>query len=288
MTAKERKYDTPAAFRAALEARLKKFAKAEGQELQRLLRATAFDRFLARLFKQADAPWVLKGGYALERRIKEARATRDLDLTLRQAFGKKEEGSLNEKLFSALAEAAESDLGDYFSFVVGRASAGVAGAPYGGARFPVEARLDGRSFVKFHIDVGAGDAVLAPLEIIKGRDWLGFAGIPAAKYPAISKEQHLAEKIHAYTLPRPSPNMRVRDLVDIVLLIQLGLDKKKVTAAISATFKRRGTHKLSERLQAPPASWKEPFAELAAECGLSKDIGSAFAAANDYLSTLAR
>ncbi len=42
-------------------------------------------------------------------------------------------------------------------------------APYGGARFPVEARLDGRIFVGFHLDVGIGDAVMEPLEVIEAR-----------------------------------------------------------------------------------------------------------------------
>ena len=36
-------------------------------------------------------------------------------------------------------------------------------------RFPVEARLDGHIFVAFHLDVGIGDAVMEPLEIIEGR-----------------------------------------------------------------------------------------------------------------------
>jgi hypothetical protein len=42
---------------------------------------------------------------------------------------------------------------------------------------PVDARLDGRSFVKFHVDLGVGDAVLEPIDEIAGEDWLGFAGI---------------------------------------------------------------------------------------------------------------
>jgi hypothetical protein len=42
----------------------------------------SFDRLLARLFREEPAPWVLKGGYALELRFKAARATVDIDLTL--------------------------------------------------------------------------------------------------------------------------------------------------------------------------------------------------------------
>ena len=160
------------------------------------------------------------------------------------------------------------------------------GAPYGGARFPVDARLDGRSFVKFHVDVGAGDVVLGPLETTEGRDWLDFAGIPAATYPTLSREQHFSEKVHAYTMPRSVPNTRVRDLVDMVLLVRMGLDAGKSSAAIAATFKRRNTHPVPKKLEAPPASWSAPFAELAGECGLSSEIGAAYAEAERYYSSL--
>jgi hypothetical protein len=56
---------------------------------------------------------------------------------------------------------------------------------------------------------------------------LAFADIASLKIPVISVEQHFAEKIHAYTLPRVSGfNSRVKDLVDLVLLIQEGKIKK--------------------------------------------------------------
>ena len=42
----------------------------------------------------------------------------------------------------------------------------------------------------------------------------------------IGREQQFAEKLHAYTLPRNSANSRVKDLVDMALLIGSGgLDK---------------------------------------------------------------
>ena len=52
---KPKKYATPAAFRRALEDRLKQKAKNEGLDLQRLMREVAFDRLLARLFARKDA-----------------------------------------------------------------------------------------------------------------------------------------------------------------------------------------------------------------------------------------
>ena len=56
-------------------------------------------------------------------------------------------------------------------------------APYGGARYPVEARMDERIFARFHLDAGIGDVVMQPLETIVCRDWLGFAGIGMVARP---------------------------------------------------------------------------------------------------------
>lgn len=215
--AAQRQYATAGAFRTALEARLNEQARRDGVDLHRLRRQVAFDRLLARMFDPSQPVrdgWVLKGGYALEMRFHMARSTKDLDLTIRSVQGGVRDSiSLRERLQLS----ASIELPDFFTFIVGEAMAELNQAPEGGARFPVDARLDGRTFVKFHVDLGVGDEVLEPLESVEGEDWLGFAGIPAVVVPALSVEQHWAEKFHAYTRPRETPNSRVRDLVDLVL-----------------------------------------------------------------------
>jgi len=112
--------------------------------------------------------------------------------------------------------------------------------------------LAGRVFTRFQLDIGIGDAVVLPTELIKGRDWLGFAGIAPGQFMAISKAQQFAEKFHAYTVPRSdAPNSRVKDLMDMILLIQMGtMDRAILDRAIRTTFELRGTHavpKTSER-----------------------------------------
>ncbi len=280
---KKAKYATATAFRRALEDRLRLISETEKLPIERLRREVAFDRFLARLFAEENAPWVLKGGYALELRIKEARVTKDIDMALREVLGK--DKPLNEAILEALEKAAATDLADFFVFEVGPLMKDLDAAPYGGARFPVGARMDARTFVDFHIDIGAGDVVMAPLDKTEGRDWLKFAGIPAGKFPTISKEQHFAEKVHAYTLSRPSTNSRVRDMVDMALLITSSpkLDRTLVKKSIDATFKRRKTHAMPDTLQAPPAEWKQPYANLARQCGLSEDLDEAFRVVTEYL-----
>lgn len=283
MTDKPKAYATAMAFRRALEDRLKQIAKAEKFDFQRLMREVAFDRLLARLFAHEDAPWLLKGGYAMELRLKGARATKDLDPALRQTLGSSGGGKLDQAILAALRAAAAAELNDFFMFEVGEPMQDLDAAPSGGARYPVEALVDGRTYVKFHIDIGAGDVVIAPAEVLIGRDWLGFAGIAAVKAPAIPREQQFAEKLHAYTLPRKVPNSRARDLVDMVLLVNAGkLDEKRTAQAIKGTFARRGTHPVPEKLAPPPMAWTNPFALLAEECGLSTDIGAAFAEVDGY------
>ena len=50
---------------------------------------------------------------------------------------------------------------------------------------------------------------------------LGLRELPATGFLAVSPEEQFAEKLHAYTLPRVGrENTRVKDLVDLVLLIE--------------------------------------------------------------------
>ncbi|MGD0871343.1 MAG: nucleotidyl transferase AbiEii/AbiGii toxin family protein [Bryobacteraceae bacterium] len=184
-----RQYGSGPALRTALGERLKRISRQEAIDLQRLRRQVAFDRFLARLFRHGDEDWVLKGGYAMELRFHTARATKDLDFTVRtQAAGKE------DTILRYLQDAGAVEAGDFFVFQVSEATMDLDGAPYGGARYPVEAIMAGRTFVKFHLDVGVGDVIVDPVEVAQTRDWLGFAGIDAPRVPMIQREQQFAEK----------------------------------------------------------------------------------------------
>ncbi len=198
-----RTYATAGAFRRALEERLKRASATDQIDLNRLRRQVSFDRLLARLFREEPAPWVLKGGYALELRFKAARSTVDIDLTLQRVMPATAAGvDTNQVVREMLQSAADISLGDWFEFAIGPPVMDLTAAPYGGARYPVEARMDERIFARFHLDAGIGDVVMQPLETIVCRDWLGFAGIESSRVRMIAREQQFAEKIHAYTLPR--------------------------------------------------------------------------------------
>jgi hypothetical protein len=284
-----RKYASAAAFRVALEDRLKRIAQDESLDLQRVRRQTAFDRLLCRLFAKPDATWLLKGGYAMELRLKTARTTRDLDLALKQLPVPSADWNANAAaVLETLREAGQLNLQDFFTFVFGNATQDLDAAPYGGARFPVDARLAGRTFAKFHLDVSTGDVLSKPYESLSGRDWLGFAGIASASFPAVSPEEQFAEKLHALTLPRMGrENTRVKDLVDLVLLIErTRLDAARLPKAIRETFQRRQTHRIPVALASPPDSWSTPFAEMASECGIAVDMVKHFGVVEQFFSRL--
>ena len=181
-------YKTAGAFRTALETRLQTRAQVERTDLQRLRRQVAFDRFLARLFPKGPKgtyPWILKGGYAMELRIRSARTTKDIDLTLHD--GTRLAKNLDERgkqVRVMLQDAASIQRKDYFELLVGEAREELDGAPEGGSRYPVEARMDGRVFARFHVDVGIGDEVMEPLEVVEGRDWLGLAESLRLRFPS--------------------------------------------------------------------------------------------------------
>jgi hypothetical protein len=168
-----KRYATAAAFRRALEDRLKDIAGREDVDLQRLRRQVAFDRLLARLFQTGQPlalPWVLKGGYAMELRIKSARTTKDIDLAMRSILKSddKKDGKKNFAVLEKLQEAAAFGRDDFFVYRIGEPIADLDAAPYGGARFPVEARLDGRVFVGFHLDQAVLDHETGSKHVMEG------------------------------------------------------------------------------------------------------------------------
>ncbi|PIR19833.1 MAG: hypothetical protein COV45_09270 [Deltaproteobacteria bacterium CG11_big_fil_rev_8_21_14_0_20_47_16] len=284
-----RKYGTPTAFRTALEGRLNNFSKKHGVDLHKLRRQVAFDRLLCRLFKSHPGNLFLKGGYSMELRIQKARTTKDIDLVLRaKTLAKREAQDL--EIFDLLQKAAREDLNDFFVFLVGNPTLDLEAVPYGGSRFPIEAHLDGRLFIRFPMDVVVSSLVLDPVEEIGSQDWLEFAGIETLPFPAISREQQFAEKLHAYTLPREeSENSRVKDLIDLALLIGTKTLKTDVLrTAIGKIFEYRGTHGIPKAISPPPANWESKFGKIAKECGLDGDIAKTFAQVEAFIGGLPR
>jgi hypothetical protein len=258
---KTRTYASPAAFKQALEQRLRTMSSA-GPDFARRRQLLVFDRFLARIVAVLGDAATLKGGLVLELRLERARTTKDVDLRFT--------GS-PEDVLSRLQEAARLDLGDYLTFEVGpdedHPEINNEGMRYEGMRFRAECRLAGKLYGNaFGVDVAFGDPILGAPDVIVADDILDFAGIAPPTLRIYPLETHVAEKLHAYTMPRKRPNSRVKDLPDIALLAGVkALDSERLRAALEQTFRFRKTHELPEALPAPLPAWEAPYAAMARE-----------------------
>ncbi len=211
-----RAYESPEAFRQALEQRIRAASKAEKLDMSRYRQVLIFDRFLARVFAEFGNQIIVKGGVVLELRLERARTTRDVDL---RVMGDP------ETVFERLRKAGQMDLGDFLSFDIEfdleHPSIEGDGIVYGGKRFQAQGKLAGKIYgMRFGVDAGFGDVLTVEPEIVAGTDFFAFVGVKAAEHRVYPRVAHIAEKLHAYTLPRRNENSRVKDLPDIALLGQ--------------------------------------------------------------------
>lgn len=250
-----RRYATVAAFEAALKTRLA-VRVTEHRTIQDLRKQVAFDRVLARLSHVAPDAWLLKGGVALEYRLQRARATVDIDISTYVEL---------EKIMETLDAAAEVELRDFFALRLGERSKPV--DEIDTYRFKVTVLYEnGRIFEDLKIDVSFADPWLGQPQVLTAPPLLDFAGIAPAIVRAIPLEQHLAEKIHAYTKRYGTrESTRVKDLADMALLVgDERIDQSILAQMLREVFSERGTHDLPGALPPPPAAWRAVYARLAA------------------------
>lgn len=259
------RYRDAAALRRALESRLKQQAEDGGTDLARRRRLVVFDRLATRLAADPVGGWILKGGAAMEFRLEDrARTTKDMDLAARPDDESITGPTVRDLLIEALAEDAD---GDGFRFQVSAPSelkADTAGR--GGWRFSVEARLAGKVFAGIRVDVVARVDEISLTERLPLPNTLEFAGTPQRDINAVDRRQHFAEKLHALTRDYGDrPNTRVKDLVDLVLLIESGLGADAaLSGAVRHVFAVRATHEVpGPTLPDPPPSWRDTYPELA-------------------------
>ena len=256
-----RRYSSPLAFKQALEQRLRTAAQTGG-EFARKRQLLVFDRFLARVVAVLGDTATLKGGLVLELRLERARTTKDVDLRL--------VGS-SDRTLARLQEAARRDLSDFMTFEIGpdddHPMLQNDGTKYDGLRFRAACRLAGMPYGQpFGVDIAFGDPILGEPDVVVAEDLLAFAGIAPPTLRLYPIETHLAEKLHAYTMPRTRPNTRVKDLPDLALLATAKpLDGKRLRRAFEQTFTFRKTHALPAAVPAPMVAWTAPYAAMARE-----------------------
>lgn len=273
------RYATAAAFRQALDDRLKTEAARTGLPLARLRKQVAFELFLRRLVTVAPNRWVLKGALALELRLKATtRPTGDIDL------GRADD---EQAAIEDITAAQQLVLDDFFTYTAIRTDELDRTDEFAAVRFHITAQLAGRTFEQFTLDIGFTDSIPAMPDTIKTSDLLAFADINPIDLPALPLSQHLAEKVHAYTRTYGATarrSTRPKDLVDILLIAASEpVDARALRTALESTFAERDQHELPSSLPTPPSEWADPYRRLAAGIGLEPDLSTAFAEAATFL-----
>lgn len=272
-------YGSAQAFRAALETRLRDESERSGVALVRLRRRVMFERIIARLDESHPGRWVVKGGMALEIRLKDkARLTRDIDVGLRAAV--LSAAALHEDLVAALAVASPNDWFELLPRVP--TTLEVDGAGHLTWRVKIEVRLAARAFDIMTVDISPRVHELDATERLPLPDSLAFAGVPGRSVEVIDVNRHAAEKLHALCRTYGDrENSRVRDLVDIVLLLEHGLiDPPRVAAAAARVWADRDSGLPPAEPPTLPASWPGSYERLTSDLTVE---AATFAAAHARL-----
>lgn len=266
--------------------RIRIAAADRGEDAQRIRRGLVFQRLLGRL---APHGLVLKGGYCLEVRLGDvARTTKDIDLVGRMALA-----SDPDDLLDALDDAlADGSFNDGFSFRPGvprRLRDAGTGSP--AWRVPVDALVDGFHFERIKVDlVGQVAEVVGGTESIEVVPSVTAPGCGPVVVTAVDVYQHAAEKLHAYSrlYAGDRPSSRVKDLVDLVLLIDAGLltDPRRLRERVAIVWRARDRAGPPPSLPEPPPTWEVDLVRLLGDVGTPlRSLGAAHALVSDLYSS---
>jgi len=256
-----RRYDSPAAFRAAAEARLRNRARRLGVAAYILRRQAGLERLMARLTRAVPGRWALKGGLALEIALgQHARPSVDMDAD--HVLGS---SAARADLQLAVAE----DLGDHFTFaIVGSEDLSDGGVSLA-VRYRIGCELGGRPFEPLQVDVTEAPPDPWDAEPAQRPGLLEELGLGPIQVLVAPLERQIAEKLHAYTRTYNGGTTRAKDLVDFVLICRHArMDAHRLKDAIYSVFGRRGTHPVPDRLPAPPAELGVSYRREAIDVGI--------------------
>jgi predicted nucleotidyltransferase component of viral defense system len=271
-----RRYASPAAFRAAVEARLRARARRLGVEAYVLRRQAALERLLARISKTSPGRWAVKGGLALEVRLGEhARPSLDLDADHVQGA---------EAAREDIRRAAAEDLGDNFAFTItGREELREGGLALA-VRYRIESSLAGAFFEPLQVDVTTTPPDPWDAEPAQRPGLLADVGLGPVDLLVIPLERQIAEKLHAYTRLYDRGTTRAKDLVDFLLIRSFAqVDARRLKDAIRRTFERRGTHAVPARLPPPPRDLAVPYRREAKAAGVVTSLEEAHRLTAEWL-----
>lgn len=266
---------------------LARYARAFAQELEIAegrVRVWVANMILAGLFEDvAIAPsgrrFTVKGGVALELRLRDrARATKDIDLVVHGlgAYIPASEAANMRQVQAALTRSLEEAVtaGTYQGFAFRRKGEPIL-LENGTVSLELGVTYRGDAWTSITVDLAraeAGEGEVELLPAIPLTEALGVNG--PAELPCLPLRFHIAQKLHAMTLPprKGKRNERFKDLVDLLLMEELlaagtSPDFAGIREACEIVFSSRGTHSWPPVLVLP-SHWEAPFARMAQELGL--------------------
>jgi len=110
-------------------------------------------------------------------------------------------------------------------------------------------------------------------------------GSAEPEFRMISREQQFAEKLHAYTRPRTDrDNSRVKDLVDLLLLMRTQMEPHHLHENIERTFAHRQPIQFRRNSHRRP-NHGGPDCGVGGQCSIDGEIDSALRSVNEYVRT---
>ena len=192
-----------------------------------------------------------------------ARLTKDLDLGIREVITTGVE--LHERLIDVLGTDPD---GDRFVMSVGAPEQlREDGGGHVTWRVKVAVKLADKAFGGLQLDVSPRVHELTATDQVEFSNSLDFAGIPPTTGEIIDIERHAAEKLHAMSRDfGDRENSRVRDLVDIVLMVENGLlSLAGVASATRQVWEERNQASPPVVFPELPESWPDRYERLAAD-----------------------
>jgi hypothetical protein len=245
---------------------------------------------LARYALEGNCPFELKGGAAIELRLRhlapadkggpkiQPRATRDLDATfhgeieaIQDALDAALENGNPNFAFRLVPEAVKSDRMRRYAVHVSYVST------QRGTRIA-------KSFSRVKLEVSAYEGTRLPPEMVPAFPLkpLGIDG--PEELPCIPLRKQIAQKLHAVT---EGPNDRFRDLLDIVMLSAFEPPSPELRAVCEETFRIRAGHGWPPEVVTYP-DWIAPLEERAREMRLDQQSADEIVAyVTDYVRKIA-
>lgn len=247
-------YETAKDFDRALTDRIASAAHVLPYGVAQLRRQFAYGRLLARLFLHQPDRWVLKGATGLLARMPgKARHSMDVDLFF--------SGELDDAIDS-IQNAADGDLGDFFSFDLTPGFALAGGAT--GRVLKVTAYLGDKVFEAFRVDVVVSQTMTTEADFTPPIELFDVPGLQSTPYRTYPISDQIADKYSAMLGTYSGrPSTRYRDLVDLVLIaVTQRVDADLLRMSLGSEQRRRGLDP-GRTLTLPSAEWREGYRRIA-------------------------